>query len=48
MEITKSLKKLKEQAETSSFKVLKNIFSTNDQIEQIQQILLKTDSRKVY
>lgn len=47
MDVVTNLKKLKEQAEASSFKKLQNIFNSTDQFEQVQQIILRTDKKKV-
>lgn len=47
MDSNQTLKKLKEQAELAAMKKLQNMFSTSDQLEQIQQIMLRFDKRKV-
>jgi hypothetical protein len=47
MDSSATLKKLKEQAELSAMKKLQALFSTSDQLEQIQQHKNRIDKRKV-
>lgn len=47
MEATDTLRKLKEQAETNALKRLQSEFSTPDQLEQIEQHILRNEKTKV-
>ena len=47
MDPSTTLKKLKEQAELNSLKKLQSLFSTSDQLEQIQQHLNRFEKKKV-
>ena len=43
-----TLKKLKEQAEANSIKKLQSLFSTPDQLEQIEQHVNRVEKKKVF
>lgn len=47
MESTTALNKLKEQAESNAFKRLQAQFSSPEQLEQIDQHIIRNEKRKV-
>lgn len=47
MESTDTLRKLKEQAETNALKRLQSEFSLSDQLEQIEQHIIRNEKTKV-
>ena len=48
MDATITLNKLKDQAEINAMKKLHEQFSTPDQLEQIDQHILRSEKRKVF